>query len=91
MFSSLAFAFLETIMTLGFADTSLQEMVSEIAMKWTKAARTGATEAKFTGVDVSTIMLTMQKGRYILEVRFVLFSYLCGYEKSSVENLYICF
>lgn len=45
-------------------------MVSEIAMKWTKVARTGAIEAKFSGVDVSTIMFTMERGQDALEVRF---------------------
>lgn len=49
---------------------SFKETVSEIAMKWTKVARTGATEARFNGVDVSTVMFTMPKGRDVLEVRF---------------------
>nr|XP_009761529.1 PREDICTED: uncharacterized protein LOC104213692 [Nicotiana sylvestris]XP_016475859.1 PREDICTED: uncharacterized protein LOC107797475 [Nicotiana tabacum] len=44
------------------------EKVSEIAMKWTKLARTGAIEAKFMGVDVSTIMFTMEKGQDTIEV-----------------------
>lgn len=43
-------------------------MVSEIAMKWTKLARTGAIDAKFMGVDVSTIMFTMERGQDTLEV-----------------------
>ncbi|KAL0426019.1 UNVERIFIED_CONTAM: hypothetical protein Sradi_1136700 [Sesamum radiatum] len=50
------------------------ETASEIAMKWTKVARTGAIEAKFSGVDVSTIMFTMQKGQDALELKEFLLS-----------------
>lgn len=67
----LAFCFPQTIPTLVLLINLLQEMVSEIAMKWTKVARTGAIEAKFTGVDVSTMMFTMQNGQDTLEVRFI--------------------
>lgn len=48
--------------------TCLQEKVTEIAMRWTKLARTGAIEAKFMSVDVSTIMFTMEKGQDSIEV-----------------------
>ncbi|KAL6981978.1 hypothetical protein U1Q18_023596 [Sarracenia purpurea var. burkii] len=49
------------------------EMVSEIAMKWTKLSRTGSIETKFMGVDRSTIMFTMEKGQDSLELKeFVL-------------------
>lgn len=40
-------------------------------MKWTKVARTGGIEANFMGVDVSTIMFTMEKGQDTIEVGFL--------------------
>ncbi|KAF2282605.1 hypothetical protein P3X46_003687 [Hevea brasiliensis] len=45
------------------------DMVAEIAMKWTKVLRTGAIEVKFMGVDTSTIMLTMEKGQNMIELK----------------------
>lgn len=49
------------------------DMVSDIAMKWSKLSRTGAIETKFTGFDLGTIMLTMQRGQDSLELKeFVL-------------------
>ena len=50
-------------------------MVSEIAMKWSKVARTGGIEANFMGVDVSTIMFTMEKGQDAIEVSFLPLSF----------------
>ncbi|EYU32141.1 hypothetical protein ABFS82_02G165100 [Erythranthe guttata] len=64
------------------------EIVSEIAMKWTKAARTGATEVKFTGVDVSTLMFTVQKGRDTLELKEYLLSQSEAYEVKIGDQLY---
>lgn len=37
--------------------------------QWSKIARTGAIDVKFMGVDVSTIMFTLEKGQDTLEVR----------------------
>lgn len=49
------------------------DMVSAIAMKWTKVLKTGGVEAKFMGVDLSTIMFTMERGRDVSELKeFVL-------------------
>ncbi|KAA8516066.1 hypothetical protein F0562_019245 [Nyssa sinensis] len=49
------------------------EIVSEIAMKWTKLSRTGSIEVRFMGVDPSTIMFTMEKGQDYSELKeFVL-------------------
>lgn len=45
------------------------DMVAEIAMKWTKVLRTGAIEANFMGVDISTVMFTMEKGQDITELK----------------------
>lgn len=55
---------------------TLQDMITEIAMKWSKIARTGAIEVKFMGVDVSTIMFTLEKGQDTLEVGFFKFNHL---------------
>ncbi|XP_062090359.1 uncharacterized protein LOC133796729 [Humulus lupulus] len=50
-----------------------RDTVSETAMKWTKVLKTGAIEAKFMGVDLSTIMFTMERGQDVSEVKeFVL-------------------
>ncbi|GMN44949.1 hypothetical protein TIFTF001_014143 [Ficus carica] len=50
-----------------------QDMVSEIAMKWTKVLKTGGVEAKFMIVDLSTIMFTMERGQDVSELKeFVL-------------------
>ncbi|XP_021748099.1 uncharacterized protein LOC110713956 [Chenopodium quinoa] len=37
--------------------------VSEIAMKWSKVSKTGGLEVKFMGVDLSTVMFTMEAGQ----------------------------
>ncbi|GFY92521.1 hypothetical protein Acr_08g0009170 [Actinidia rufa] len=58
---------------LQFGVKRTPEMVSEIAMKWSKLSRTGAIETKFMGFDRSTIMFTMEKGQDSLELKeFVL-------------------
>jgi len=53
-----------------FCSCFLQDMVAETAMKWTKVLRTGAVEVKFMGVDLSTIMFTMERGQDTVEVFF---------------------
>lgn len=45
-----------------------QDTVSEIAMKWSKVVKTGAIEAKFMGVDLTTVMFTMERGLDVSEV-----------------------
>ncbi|GER57436.1 hypothetical protein STAS_35234 [Striga asiatica] len=64
------------------------DMVSEIAMKWTKVARTGAIESRFTGVDVSTIMFTMQKGHDTLELKEFILSRPEAYEIKIGDQLF---
>lgn len=39
-------------------------------MQWTKLAKTGTVDVKFMGVDLSTIMFTLEKGQDSFEVRF---------------------
>ncbi|KAF6137263.1 hypothetical protein GIB67_036300 [Kingdonia uniflora] len=49
------------------------DMVADIAMRWTKVLKTGSVDAKFMGVDLSTIMFTMEKGQDLAELKgFVL-------------------
>ncbi|KAB1214350.1 hypothetical protein CJ030_MR5G000849 [Morella rubra] len=50
-----------------------RDMVTETAMKWTKVLRTGAIDAKFMAVDLTTIMFTMEIGQDTAELKdFVL-------------------
>ncbi|KAI4355096.1 hypothetical protein L6164_003901 [Bauhinia variegata] len=47
--------------------------VAEIAMKWTQVLRAGALGVRFMGVDTSTVMFNMEKGRDVEELKeFVL-------------------
>lgn len=64
------------------------EMVSDVAMKWTNVARTGAIEATFTGVDLSTIMFTMQKGQNSLELKEFILSQSDSYEIKLGDQLF---
>ncbi|CAN4125088.1 unnamed protein product [Withania somnifera] len=64
------------------------EKVSEIAMRWTKLARTGAIEAKFMGVDVSTIMFTMEKGQDSIELKEFLLDQTEAYEIKLGDQLF---
>ncbi|KAD4982693.1 hypothetical protein R6Q59_002318 [Mikania micrantha] len=45
------------------------DMITNLAMKWSKVARTGGIEVKFMGVDASTIMFTLEKGQDTLELK----------------------
>lgn len=57
-----------------------RDTVSEIAMKWSKVARTGGIEANFMGVDVSTIMFTLEKGQDAVELKEFVLSQPDAYE-----------
>ncbi|PRQ58181.1 hypothetical protein RchiOBHm_Chr1g0356451 [Rosa chinensis] len=49
------------------------DMVAEIATKWSKVLRTGSIGVRFMGVDMSTIMVTMERGQDMAELKeFVL-------------------
>ncbi|KZV37422.1 hypothetical protein F511_01290 [Dorcoceras hygrometricum] len=64
------------------------DIVSDIAMKWTNVARTGAIEITFTGVDLSTIMFTMQKGQDSLELKEFILSQSDAYEIKIGDQLF---
>lgn len=63
-----------------------QDVVAETAMQWTKVLRTGAIEAKFMGIDLTTIMFNMDRGQNIAEVS--LFSTL-SFMFYETTNIYI--
>ncbi|CAI9764208.1 unnamed protein product [Fraxinus pennsylvanica] len=65
-----------------------KDIVSEIAMKWTNVARTGAIEAKFMGVDLSTIMFSMEKGQDTIELKEFLLSQPEAYEIKIGDQLF---
>lgn len=71
---------------LGFPRTS--DMVSEIAIRWTKIAGTGGIEAKFMAVDRSTIMFTMEKGQDVIELKEFLLSQPDAYEVKLGDQLF---
>nr|XP_043625385.1 uncharacterized protein LOC122596805 [Erigeron canadensis] len=64
------------------------DMITEIAMKWSKIARTGAIEVKFMGVDVSTIMFTLEKGQDTLELKEFILSQPEAYEIKIGDRLF---
>ncbi|KAF6137266.1 hypothetical protein GIB67_036303 [Kingdonia uniflora] len=43
-------------------------ILTDFAMRWTKVLKTGSVDAKFMGVDLSTIMFSMEKGQDLAEV-----------------------
>lgn len=45
------------------------DVVAEIAMKWTKIMKTGGIRVQFSGVDLSTIMFSMDQGRDTTELK----------------------
>ncbi|XAR63044.1 hypothetical protein NMG60_11022836 [Bertholletia excelsa] len=65
-----------------------KEMVSEIAMKWTQLARTGAIELRFTGIDLTTIMFTMERGQDSLELKDFILSQPDAYEIKLGDQVY---
>lgn len=73
---------------LRLGDRSNPETVSKIAMKWTEVARTGSIEAKFMGVDLSTIMFTMEKGQDSLELKEFLLTQPEAYELKIGDQLF---
>ncbi|KAJ8748876.1 hypothetical protein K2173_013307 [Erythroxylum novogranatense] len=64
------------------------DTVAEIAMKWTKVLRTGGVEVNFVGVDVSTIMFTMQQGRDMAELKEFILKEPDAYEIKIGDQVY---
>ncbi|KAL6130954.1 PREDICTED: uncharacterized protein LOC101313939 [Fragaria vesca subsp. vesca] len=50
-----------------------KDMVVEIATRWSKVLRTGSIAVKFMGIDLSTVMVTIERGQDLNELKdFVL-------------------
>ncbi|KAK9749420.1 hypothetical protein RND81_02G124400 [Saponaria officinalis] len=62
--------------------------VSETAMKWTKVMKTGGLEVKFMGVDLSTIMFTMETSQSVDEVKEYILEQEDAYEVKIGDNVY---
>ncbi|KAH9617024.1 hypothetical protein KSS87_009188 [Heliosperma pusillum] len=62
--------------------------VSETAMKWTKVLKTGGLVVKFMGVDISTVMFTMEAGQDIDEVKEFILEQKDAYEIKIGNNAY---
>ncbi|CAH1417865.1 unnamed protein product [Lactuca virosa] len=54
---------------LRLTDHRTPDIVSDIAMKWTQLARTGAIGVIFMGFDLSTVMFTLQNAQNTLEFK----------------------
>lgn len=65
-----------------------KEDVPEIAKKWTKVLRTGSIEAKFTAVDVNTVMFTMENGQDTVELKDFILSQPEAYEFKLGQHAY---
>ncbi|MFS7942757.1 putative LRP chaperone MESD [Helianthus anomalus] len=65
---------------LRLSDSRTPDMVSDIAEKWTKLARTGAIEVTFMGFDITTVMFSLQNAQNTLEVKEFLLSQSEAYE-----------
>ncbi|XP_043715471.1 uncharacterized protein LOC122663872 [Telopea speciosissima] len=64
------------------------DVVSEIAMKWTKVLKTGSIEVKFMTVDTSTIMFTMQRGKDTTELKEFVLDQPEAYEIKIGDNVF---
>ncbi|XP_016466025.1 uncharacterized protein LOC107788812 isoform X2 [Nicotiana tabacum] len=64
------------------------DKVSDIAKRWTNLARTGAIETKFIGVDLSTIMFTMEKGQDTTQLKEFLLEQEEAYEIKIGDQLF---
>ncbi|KAI7733648.1 hypothetical protein M8C21_028591 [Ambrosia artemisiifolia] len=65
---------------LRLTDRRTPDMVSDIADKWTKLARTGAIGVTFMGFDITTVMFSLQNAQNTLEVKEFLLSQPEAYE-----------
>ncbi|KAG5538360.1 hypothetical protein RHGRI_019069 [Rhododendron griersonianum] len=65
-----------------------RDMVSDIAMQWSKLSRTGAIETKFTGFDLGTIMFTMERGQDSLELKEFILNQPEAYEIKIGEQIF---
>lgn len=64
------------------------DVVSELAMKWSKVSKTGGLEVKFMGVDLSTVMFTMEAGQGMDELKEYILEQPDAYEVKIGDNVY---
>ncbi|XP_020261430.1 uncharacterized protein LOC109837547 isoform X1 [Asparagus officinalis] len=79
-----AFGFVK--LRLGISRT--QEEITTTAMRWSKVLRTGSVEVKFMGVDLSTIMFTIERGQDIEELKEFVLSQPEAYEMKIGEQTF---
>lgn len=65
-----------------------KDTVTEIARKWTKVLKTGGTDLNFMGVDLSTIMFTLQGGQDADEVKEFLLGQPDAYEVKIGDRVF---
>ncbi|KAJ4951133.1 hypothetical protein NE237_027965 [Protea cynaroides] len=64
------------------------DMVTEIAMKWTKVLKTGSIAANFMAVDTNTIMFTMQRGKDTAELKEFVLNQPEAYEMKIGDHIF---
>ncbi|KAL9264371.1 hypothetical protein AKJ16_DCAP10996 [Drosera capensis] len=64
------------------------ESVSEMAMKWTRLLKLGGIEIKFMGIDLSTIMFTLQRGQDVEELKDFILDQPDAYEVKIGDQAY---
>ncbi|KAI3681782.1 hypothetical protein L6452_36586 [Arctium lappa] len=69
-------------------DHRTPNMVSDIAVKWTKLARTGSIGVVFMGYDINTVMFTLQNAQNTLEFKDFLLSQPEAYEIKMGERFF---
>jgi len=65
-----------------------RDEVIQVAKMWTNVLRTGSIEAKFSAVDVNTVMFTMEKGQDTVELKDFVLSQPEAYEFKLGQNAY---
>ncbi|KAL4599148.1 hypothetical protein ACB092_11G106600 [Castanea dentata] len=57
------------LVKLRFRSPPTEDMVADTAMKWTKVLKTGGIGARFMGIDLGTILFTIERGQDTTELR----------------------
>ncbi|XP_076948671.1 uncharacterized protein LOC143621025 [Bidens hawaiensis] len=80
----LAFGFVK----LQLSDNRTPDMVSDLALKWTNLARTGAIGVTFMGFDITTVMLQLQNAQNTYEVKEFVLSQPESYEVKMGDRFF---
>ncbi|XP_050386550.1 uncharacterized protein LOC126802885 [Argentina anserina] len=65
-----------------------KDMVAEIATKWSKVLRTGSIAVKFMGIDLSTVMVTVERGQDLTELKEFVLNQPEAYELKIGDQLF---